>query len=264
MERERLKAVLETVYRRLTKRELANPDPVIFLYPYHRPSDQEIAGLVASSLAYGRVQQILKSVSSVLQPMGDSPRAFLERASEAGIRRLCRGFRHRFTTEEEIFALLVGVRRVVLENGSLERVMRDALEEEGEMVAAASRFVDALLPEGKNSSLLPRPRKGSACKRLFLFLRWMVRKDEVDPGVWRGIPASALLVPLDVHMHRIGRILGFTRRASGDLKTAREITRGFYEICPEDPVKYDFALTRFGIREDMSVREFVAMLEGNG
>jgi uncharacterized protein (TIGR02757 family) len=258
---ERMKELLDSVYHRYTRRDLADPDPVISLYPYQSPLDQEIAGLVASSLAYGRVQQILRSVERVLGPMGDSPRSFLERSYMEEIRELCMGFKHRFTTQQELVQLLVGAKRVVAEHGSLGETVETFFGEEGDVVRVASRLVAELLPEGERNSLLPNPAMGSACKRLFLFFRWMTRRDKVDPGGWGGVPASALLVPVDVHMHRIGRILGFTRRASSDLKTAREITRGFSSICPEDPVKYDFALTRFGIREDMNVRELTAMLE---
>ncbi len=256
-----MRELLEAVYHRYTRRDLADPDPVLFLYPYGDPLDREIAGLVASSLAYGRVQQILKSVESILGPMGESPRSFLNEASEDEIEALCREFKHRFTTAREMRELLVGAKRVVGEYGCLGAVVEEGFKKGGDIVEAAFHLVDLLLPSGSKNSLLPHPRRRSACKRLFLFFRWMVREDPVDPGGWQGVPLNALLVPLDVHMHRIGRILGFTERSSGDLVTAKEITRGFAAICPEDPVRYDFALTRFGIREDMDVRDFVAMLE---
>jgi len=105
----------------------------------------------------------------------------------------------------------------------------------------------------KENSLLPCPEKGSACKRYHLYLRWMVRKDAVDPGGWDGISASKLIVPLDVHMHRICMGLGLTSRAQADLKTALEVTQRFRAIVPEDPVRYDFALTRTGIRNDLDL-----------
>ena len=109
----------------------------------------------------------------------------------------------------------------------------------------------------KENSLLPCPEKGSACKRFHLFLRWMVRNDAVDPGGWDGISASKLIVPLDVHMHRICMRLGLTSRAQADLKTALEVTGRFRAIVPEDPVRYDFALTRIGIRNDIDLAEIM-------
>ncbi|MBW2545477.1 MAG: TIGR02757 family protein, partial [Deltaproteobacteria bacterium] len=97
---------------------------------------------------------------------------------------------------------------------------------------------------------VPLPAKGSACKRLNLFLRWMVRRDDVDPGGWDDIPPSKLVIPLDTHMHRICLAFGFTKRKQADMKTALEITDSFRAIVPDDPVRYDFALTRLGIRKD--------------
>jgi uncharacterized protein (TIGR02757 family) len=104
--------------------------------------------------------------------------------------------------------------------------------------------------------LLPLPNRGSACKRMNLFLRWMVRQDAVDPGGWEAVPVTGLVIPLDVHMHRVGRKLGFTERKQADMKTALEITEGFKQLVPEDPVRYDFALTRPGIWGDGGVDEF--------
>ncbi|MEJ2656586.1 MAG: DUF2400 family protein, partial [Desulfobacterales bacterium] len=101
--------------------------------------------------------------------------------------------------------------------------------------------------------LIALPQRGSACKRMNLLLRWMVRKDNVDPGGWRGVPWSKLIIPLDTHMHKIGLKLGFTKNRQANMRTALEITSGFRKIIPEDPVKYDFALTRFGIRSDMHI-----------
>jgi uncharacterized protein (TIGR02757 family) len=97
------------------------------------------------------------------------------------------------------------------------------------------------------TSLLPLPERGSACKRLNLFLRWMVRRDEVDPGGWRRIPRSALVIPMDVHMHRIAVAFGLTTRRQADMRAAREVTEAFRVVSPEDPTRYDFALTRQGI-----------------
>jgi len=118
------------------------------------------------------------------------------------------------------------------------------------LLPALGRFVDELCSAagGLDDHLLPRPERGSACKRLNLWLRWMVRRDAVDPGGWTGVSPAQLVVPLDVHMHRICRALGLTRREAADLRTAVEITDAFRSFAPDDPVRYDFALTRLGIR----------------
>ncbi|MRR38115.1 DUF2400 family protein, partial [bacterium] len=115
---------------------------------------------------------------------------------------------------------------------------------------ALHAFTRAILPHaacGSTSSLIPDPGRKSACKRLHLYLRWMVRSDEIDPGVWTGISPDSLVVPLDTHMFRISGALGLTSRSQADEKAAREITAGFRKICPGDPVRYDFSLTRLGI-----------------
>ncbi len=106
--------------------------------------------------------------------------------------------------------------------------------------------------------LLCHPAAGSACKRLNLYLRWMVRRDDVDPGGWTGVSPARLVIPLDVHMHRIGRGLGLTQSRYANLRTALEITAAFRRIAPDDPVRYDFALTRLGIRSDTDLEGFLA------
>jgi uncharacterized protein (TIGR02757 family) len=116
--------------------------------------------------------------------------------------------------------------------------------------------LDIFNPADKNS-LLPSPIKGSACKRINLFLRWMIREDRVDPGGWKGVPPSKLIIPLDTHMHKICLEANITNRKQADMRTALEITRVFREIAPEDPTRYDFALTRLGIRKELNPELFL-------
>ena len=220
--------------------------------------------MVASSLAYGRVGQILKSVGSVLNRMKD-PNVFLKQASIRTLRRVFTGFKHRFTTGEELAAMLYGVKCVIEEYGSLEGCFIDGLNEDDDTILPAlSKFVEKLTAAGCNGRtyLLPYPSAGSACKRLNLFLRWMVRHDDVDPGGWYNVTASKLIVPLDTHMHRVCLALGFTERKQPDLRTALEITVAFRRFAPEDPVRYDFALTRLGIRRDCSLVGFIEQWGG--
>lgn len=248
------KAKLERLYRRYNKRGYVSPDPLQCLYRYPAVQDREIAALIAASLAYGRVAQIIRSVETVLVSMGSSPRAFLLSVTRGRLERSFAGFSHRFTTGPELIAFLSGIAGAVREHGSLNELFISALAHEDEDVRTAlPRFVESLRGGdiGRHSSLLPCPAKGSACKRLHLFLRWMVRKDAVDPGGWVDVPRSKLIVPLDTHMARIARGLGLTKRTSPDAMMALEITRAFRSIVPNDPVRYDFTLTRFGIREEM-------------
>lgn len=242
--------MLEKLYARLNRREFVSPDPLQFLYEYEDPSDREVVGLIASALAYGRVAQILKSVGAVLRRMGSSPHRFLMDSSPVSIRRTFRGFRHRFTTGAELSSLLIASRRTIEEYGSLGRCFAGCIGSDDEnILPVLSSFVEKLnLMAGRNLGyLFPSPMQGSACKRPNLYLRWMIRRDAVDPGGWEGIRQSMLIVPLDTHMFRICRGAGFTRRKQADLKAAVEITAAFRRFSPEDPVKYDFALTRLGI-----------------
>lgn len=244
------KMILQEIFGRYHKAEFISPDPLEFLYRYEDPLDREIVGLLASSLAYGRVSQIVRSVDRLLMRLGKSPRVFLEDADEVLLKDTFCGFKHRFTTDSELVDLLLGIQGAMRRYGSLQACFLAGLSRGDETtIPALSAFTREIsIHSGeKFNSLIPQPTKKSACKRLHLFLRWMIRSDEIDPGIWRDISPAKLIVPLDTHMHRICRTLGMTARAQADVKTAWEITEGFRRISPEDPVRYDFSLTRLGI-----------------
>ncbi len=261
MRPEKLREKLESLYQRYNKREFVHPDPLEFLYLYENILDREIVGLVASSLAYGRVAQILKSVSWVLSQMGKSPRLFIEKTSKELLHSIFSEFKHRFTTGPELADFLYGIKLATKQHGSLGGAFLASMKD-GEIQGPMCSFTQCILPDCSFNSLLPRPEKDSACKRLNLFLRWMVRRDDVDPGGWEGVSPSMLVVPLDTHMFNISKRLGLTGRNQANLKTAIEITRVFAQICPDDPVKYDFALTRLGIRTDTDLEGFLSELSG--
>jgi uncharacterized protein (TIGR02757 family) len=259
-----LRESLDSLYAAYNKRSYVHPDPLEFLYRYEDPRDVEVAGLISSCLAYGRVAQILASVGRVLDPMGDSPRRFLEKATARGIAARLAGFVHRFTRGAELSALLVGIKRTMASHGTLEKLFALGMDRRDETaIPALTAFVAGLRAAAGNAcpSLLPSPADGSACKRLHLFLRWMARRDAVDPGPWKAVPPSRLVVPLDTHLFRICRGLGLTARRQADLKTALEITEGFRAIRPRDPVRYDFSLTRMGIRKDCLDNPIACLLE---
>ncbi|MCC6694942.1 MAG: TIGR02757 family protein [Candidatus Hydrogenedentes bacterium] len=247
---------LERLYAALNRREYVSPDPLQFLYGYPEPADREVAGLVSSSLAFGNVKQILRSVGAVLDRM-PQPARFLRDSTQARLAETFDGFRHRFVTGDDLAGMLFGVKEAVEAYGSLERCFASkVLPGQDTVIPALSAFVDALRGEGGPNYLLPDPARGSACKRLHLYLRWMVREDDVDPGGWTSVSPAQLVVPLDTHMHRIARALGLTARASGDIRTAMEVTAAFRALAPADPVRYDFALTRLGIRNDTNACDF--------
>jgi uncharacterized protein (TIGR02757 family) len=252
---------LEKLYALYHRRELVHPDPLEFLYNYPDLGDREVVALVASSLAYGRVAQILISVSAVLERMAPSPSDFLSNASLNSLLSTFSDFKHRFTTGQELALMLWNAKGLIEQYGSLYAFFTTFSQDSDDTVLPAlAGFVEAFNPSSSTNgkfSLLPSPHQGSACKRLNLFLRWMVRRDEVDPGGWDSVPASKLIVPLDIHMHRICLFLKLTRRKQADLRTAVDITRAFKRIAPEDPVRYDFVITRLGIRKDTDLAGFL-------
>jgi len=155
---------------------------------------------------------------------------------------------------------LAGARRVIREHGSLEACFAAGISSEHKTILPAMQaFAGELASAGGGSCghLLPNVASGSACKRLNLMLRWLVRCDEVDPGGWRAVPPAMLIVPLDTHIHRIALALGATQRKAPGMPAALDITAAFRRIAPADPTRYDFALTRLGIRRDMSLPAFL-------
>jgi uncharacterized protein (TIGR02757 family) len=261
--REKMRETLEDLYERYNDRSLVSPDPLSFLYGYEDTADREIVGLIASVLAFGTVKQIAGSIERALEPLGKLPSAYLDGSTAQEIRNEFSRFGHRWITGDDFSFMLLGAKRARAEYGSLETCFLSGYDDaHGDIVLALEHFVETITRNAvfSCSGMVPSPRKSSACKRWNLFLRWMIRCDAVDPGGWRGIPTSKLVVPLDTHMHRFGMALGFTERRQPDMRTALEITEGFREIAPHDPVKYDFALTRLGIRRDSDRRDFLERL----
>jgi len=246
---------LNDLYEQYNRRKYVHPDPLEFLYNYKKIRDREIVGLIASSLAYGRVAQILKSVSGVLKIMGNSPYDYLRRTPEKDIFTHFEAFVHRFARGCHLAALMIGMKHVIAGYGSIYKCFKIGFDSSDEtIVPALTAFSKKIIEASDDCNpghLIPCPDKGSACKRLNLYLRWMVRKDDVDPGGWNGICPSKLIVPLDTHMFRVCGRLGLTSRKQANLKAAIEITTGFKQWSLDDPVRYDFALTRFGIRDDL-------------
>ena len=260
---EALETALEELYSHYNHFEHIHPDPLEFVYRYENKLDRELSGFIASALAYGRVRQILQSVGTVLDTMGPSPSRFLLESPSARIHKAFESFKHRFTSGDVLSGLLEGLRELLLEYGSLESCFLAGFRRtDPNILPALTGFVEKLEQAGgrKMPMFLPSPDGGSACKRLNLFLRWMVRKDNVDPGIWQSIPASHLIVPLDTHMHRIATAMGLTSRKQADIRCAIEITGAFSSIRPADPVRYDFALTRLGINPGTPPTDFFASL----
>ena len=251
------KKILESVYSKYNIPDLIHPDPLEFLFNY--PKEREIVGIIASSLAYGRVNLILKTVDDVLKKMGSSPLSYIKDTPIKSMQDDFKNFKYRFTTEYDLIDLLAALKNSLKDFKTLENLFLSEYSHTDEnIVNSAIAFVSNLhrYSPSKKINLIPNPILGSACKRLNLYFRWMIRKDNVDQGGWNSVSPSKLIIPLDTHMFYFGSTYGFTKRKSADLKAAIEITNGFKNFSPDDPVKYDFALTRFGIHPDMKWDDF--------
>jgi uncharacterized protein (TIGR02757 family) len=229
-------------------------DPVSLVRRYKDRSDREAAGLIASGLAFGGVVQIRRSVTRVLRELGPRP----ARRIETGRLPDLEGFRHRWVDGADVALLLAVLRRILRGWGSIQAFVLagDAESDPGARLSSFSRRAKVLAAEeGMRTRgfdyLFPEPARGGAAKRLCLLFRWMVRPDDgVDLGVWSRLDPASLVIPLDTHVHRIARYIGLTARRTAGWATAVEITRGLARFCPEDPVKYDFAIAQLGISRD--------------
>ncbi|HEY3204786.1 MAG TPA: TIGR02757 family protein [Thermoanaerobaculia bacterium] len=254
---------LEALYR-LYGPETAATDPILFLTRYPFPEDREVVGWIASAFAYGQVETIQSNVGRILAGLGPRPAAALDAIADFGKLALetLSGFRHRFHGARDAAALLFVIARARAEAGSLRRFFeRELREEEPDVAPLLSRVVARIegfdyrpvlggprIPERSPVRFFfPDPAKGSACKRWNLYLRWMVRRDALDFGLWPGIPTERLVIPTDTHIHRIARRLGLTRRRTPDWKAARQITDALSRFDARDPVRFDYALCRIGI-----------------
>ena len=263
-----------------------SPDPLELVLRYRDPLDQEIAGLIAAAFAYGRADIVVRNGGWILDRMQPSPFRYLQSFHKAEAEQHFAGFSHRFHKTPDLVALLTCLAAVINEHGSLGALFHHCYDASDlDIGPSLARFVAHVIPSvsegpvrtgGRTISdhgaarshrslaharddvsknlryLLTSPDDGSACKRMNLFLRWMVRRTPPDLGIWDFVDPSKLVVPLDTHIHRITTFLGLNRRKSADWKSARAITDGLAKFDAADPVRYDFAICRLGILDRCS------------
>ncbi len=233
-------------------------DPVWFVHQYSYPLDQELVAFLASALAYGSVPQIFKILSQLLKILGPRPSKFLLNDFFKQSPEFLKGLYYRFHQDSDLYELLKILAELYRKEGSLANSFRTHFfQADSDLERALSQWSKKILKGVRAKSpvrfFFASPHAGSACKRLNLFLRWMVRgPNGVDLGLWDFIPLSKLIIPLDTHIYRISYQLGLTRRKSLDWKTAQEITQKLLILDSQDPVKYDFSLTRLGILKHKS------------
>lgn len=235
-------------------------DPIQIVRRYTHPADQEIVGFCAAALAFGRVQSVINSIEGLVAVMGDSPAAYVRAFAPARDRRSLDHLVHRWTRGIDLAALVWILRQMLDSHGSIESFFVDGADPEAQTIETAldafSRRACALdqravygrtMRKPGVSYFFARPSSGGACKRLNLFLRWMVRRDGVDLGVWTRVRPAQLIVPLDTHVIRLGRCLQLTRYASPGWRMAADITAALRALDPVDPVRYDFSLCHIGM-----------------
>jgi len=256
-----LKKELDTLYRNYDKAYLAT-DPLMFLHRYENPADIEVVGLTCAALAYGHVTMIQRNIQRILDIMGKHPARYVRRFDARSCARDFSGFSHRFNRGNDIVLLLHYMKQILEKAGSIGEFFQMGYEVAAPNIREAlSNFVKRVLaldctpvyPKGRLPKdarvrfFFPSPAGRSACKRLNLYLRWMVRNDTLDFGLWNFVAPSQLVIPLDTHIARICRHIGLTSRKTPGWSMAVEITENLKKLDPADPVKYDFALCRLGI-----------------
>jgi uncharacterized protein (TIGR02757 family) len=265
--RKTLKPILDRLYLEYNRAE-AVADPIEIVRPFSSAADREVVGFCAAALAFGRVASVLQSIRHLMAVMGPAPAAFVRTFEPERDGVALDGLVHRWTRGDDLSALLLAIRLMLEEAGSIERFFLSGHDDAAvdistsldSFCARALAFdLDAAYARsarGRSARLgpgvayfFPRTSSGSACKRLNLFLRWMVRKDAIDLGVWSAVRPSQLVVPLDVHVIRLGQCLRLTRYRSPGWRMASDITASLRALDPDDPVRYDFALCHVGMRD---------------
>jgi uncharacterized protein (TIGR02757 family) len=254
-----LKPALDRLYADFNYPDSA-ADPIQIVRRFARPDDREVVGFIAASLAFGRVRSVLQSIERVLAITGRRPAAYVRRfdPSRDGVR--FKDIVHRWTRGPDLVALLWVQRQMIDASGSIEQFFVDGDDPSADDVgpgidsfSTRALALDLKAAYGRVPRrpgvcyFFPRASAGSGCKRLNLFLRWMVRRDALDLGVWTNVSPARLVVPLDTHVIRVGRCLGLTRYTSPGWPMARDITASLRRLDPGDPVKYDFSLCHIGM-----------------
>jgi uncharacterized protein (TIGR02757 family) len=239
-------------------------DPVMFLRSYEDPKDVELVGFLAATLAFGNVSVLKGRLEALFLALGPSPwqRLCHYDRERTKLAKALSGWKYRFIPSEAIIWLLGGLARILQAHGSLEAFFMEEYLGSGEVWSASGAFLERLRQETVPKGLPLRPPilfllpKGNASplKRLNLFLRWMVRKDGFDHGLWKGIPKDRLCAPLDTHVFRLGRQIGLIQAKMPGKKACIQLTEAFLEACPEDPLSFDMPLSHFGMMRTCSHR----------
>lgn len=245
------KEFLDNLYLKYESK-YSSKDPVWILHEFQDEKDIEIAALITSSYAYGKVENINAFTKKLFKNIDFKVHEFTSNFSQQKDKKFLDGLYYRFNKEKDLVMLFGNIKNALMQSGSLQNLFLENYNQSDQNIIPALSYFSMKLNRRviKSSSynyLIPDPSKNSTCKRLNLFLRWLVRKDKIDLGIWTKIDKSKLLMPVDTHVYRIARKLKLTGRKSCDLKFAVELTNALKKFDEADPVKYDFALCHIGI-----------------
>jgi len=253
---QKLKEKLDKLYIQY-QQKFSSKDPVWVLHRFSDARDIEIIGLITASYSYGQVDQINKFTEKLLSAIGNKPYEFTINFAKRKDKKFLKGLNYRFNTEDDLADLFHALQCAVEEHGSLKNLFLKGYKTDSENIIEAlshftsylSSYSNRLNRDERNyfNYLLPNPTNKSTCKRMNLFLRWMIRKDKIDTGLWAEVSKSRLIMPVDVHVARVSKKLKLVNRKSVDLKFALELTETLKKFDKDDPVKYDFSLCHIGI-----------------
>lgn len=246
-----LKAYLDSLVDQFEHPDFIADDPIAIPHGFDDPRDQEIIGLYAALLAWGRRATVLNKMEELCERMDYRPFEFVRTFNPARDAAALEGFKHRTFQPIDAFWFTKNLSAALERHGTVEHLFADHLPDSVADVGPAIQgfsttilHTDPKTPERLRKHLA-RPEAGSACKRLNMYLRWMVRPGPIDLGIWTRITPDQLMLPLDVHSGRQARALGFIKRKSNDWKATKRLTRACRQLCPDDPARYDFAF--FGV-----------------
>jgi len=244
-----LLSFLEEHYVRYCTSFFIDSDPIQVPHLFTRKEDIEIAGFLAATIAWGQRKTIIANAKRLMSLMEDAPYDFVMLASQKELKRLD-SFVHRTFQPDDCLFFIYALRFIYSNHGGLQTVFTDGFSSTGSIFGSLVHFRGLFLetPHLKRSEKhISDVLRGASAKRLNMFLRWMVRgNDGIDFGLWKEIPTSALMLPLDVHTGNVSRSLGLLTRSANDWKAVEEITTKLRQYDPDDPVKYDFALFGLG------------------
>ena len=243
------KQELDNLVSKYETEDFIKDDPIQFIHKYPQKEDAELAGFIASLFAYGNRKMFIAKLNNLFERADNKISDYIKAGDFSNLK----GFEYRFSKDNDIIPIFETLNKLYFESKGLEELFEYGYMQDNDIYKMLKTVVDYFYSRAPKTAgqgfyhMIPNPENGGAMKRMNMFLRWMVRKPPVDLGIWTFIKPKDLLIPLDVHVARVSRNMGLLTRKSNDFKAVIELTSKLRELCPEDPVKYDFAMFAFGV-----------------